>query len=168
MKRIGIFYGSTTGTTEEVAGRIAKKLKVSAGDVKSAADLSESAVADYDLLLLGTSTWGNGELQDDWYDALERLKRADLSGKMVALFGCGDSDGYEDSFCDGIGLLYLELKSTGATFIGSVSTDGYQFASSAALIEGKLVGLALDEMNESDLTDDRIEHWVSALLAALN
>ena len=41
-----------------------------------------------------TSTWGDGELQDDWYDAIKMIKTADLNGKIVALFGCGDSESY--------------------------------------------------------------------------
>lgn len=64
MKRIGIFYGSSTGTCEELAGMIADRLGVDKGDVHSADRLSADLVVRYDVLLLGTSTWGDGELQD--------------------------------------------------------------------------------------------------------
>ena len=87
----GIFYGSTTGTTGSLAGRIAEELGIAAADVHDVAGAAADAVQRYDCLLLGSSTWGCGELQDDWFGFLEGLKGQDLSGKSVALFGCGDS-----------------------------------------------------------------------------
>ena len=87
----GIFYGSTTGTTEAVAQDIAKQLGVASADVHNVADASADEANKYDLLVLGSSTWGSGELQDDWYPFLDALKAKDLAGKKVALFGCGDS-----------------------------------------------------------------------------
>ena len=57
-------------------------------------------VKKYDLLLLGSSTWGSGELQDDWPGFLDKLGKEDLSGRRVALFGCGDAGIYSDTFCD--------------------------------------------------------------------
>ena len=47
--------------------------------------------------------------------------------------------------------------------IGKVSTDGYTFDSSASAEGGEFVGLAIDEMNESDKTDGRIAAWVKSL-----
>ena len=76
MKKIGIFYGSTTGTCEDLANRIADKLEVSASDVHNVEALSVDLISGYDVLLLGSSTWGDGELQDDWYDALKKMKTA--------------------------------------------------------------------------------------------
>lgn len=164
MKKIGIFYGSSTGTCEDLANRIAGKLGVSAADVCSADKLTADKVKDYDVLILGSSTWGDGDLQDDWYDGIKVLNAADLSGKLVALFGCGDSDSYCDTFCDAVGVLYENLKGTGCTFIGNaVSTDGYSFSSSVAVVDGHFVGLALDDVNESDKTDERIDAWVAGL-----
>ena len=97
MKKTGIFYGSTTGTTESVAGMIAGKLGVSSADVHDVSKMTADMVNSYDVLLLGTSTWGDGELQDDWYDGVKLLKGLDLSGKLVGLFGCGDSESYADT-----------------------------------------------------------------------
>ena len=75
MSRIAVIYGSTTGTCETIAGTIAGKLGTS--DIFSAADLDDAKIAAYDVLVLGSSTWGDGELQDDWFDAVEVLKNAD-------------------------------------------------------------------------------------------
>ena len=164
MKKTGIFYGSSTGTCEDLANQIADKMGVAASDVHSADKLSADLVKEYDLLILGTSTWGDGELQDDWYDGIKVLKSADLSFKSIALFGCGDSESYCDTFCDGMGILYEDLKDSGCSFIGNkVGTDGYSFSSSIAVVNGAFVGLALDEVNESDKTAERIDNWTSEL-----
>ena len=164
MKKIGIFYGSSTGTCESLAEQLAGELGVAACDVHNASKLTDELVNSYDVLLLGTSTWGNGDVQDDWYDAIEVLKGMDLNGKYVALFGCGDSESFCDTFCDGMGTLYEGLKDTGCTFIGNhISTDDYSFANSVAVVDGCFVGLALDEMNESDKTAGRISDWVAEL-----
>ena len=164
MKKTGIFYGSSTGTCEDLANQIADKMGVASSDVYSADKLSADLVKEYDLLILGTSTWGDGELQDDWYDGIKVLKSADLSFKSIALFGCGDSESYCDTFCDGMGILYEDLKDSGCSFIGNkVGTDGYSFSSSLAVVNGAFVGLALDEVNESDKTAERIDNWTAEL-----
>lgn len=106
----GIFYGSTTGSTEAVAQDIARLLGVAESDLHNVADTPADEADKYDLLLFGSPTWGCGELQDDWYGFLEDLKKRDLRGKQVALFGCGDSGCYPDTFCDAIGLLYEGLQ----------------------------------------------------------
>jgi len=159
MKTI-VYYGSTTGTCEDLAGRIASALGTS--EVKSAAEFSSEA-ADYDLIVLGTSTWGEGEVQDDWCGAVDTLSSLALQGKRVAIFGCGDSSDYPDSFCGGMRTLYDAALKAGAEVVGGVSASEYSFGSSAAVIDGKFVGLALDEVNESDKTDSRIAAWVDAL-----
>lgn len=163
MKKIGIIYGSSSGTTEGVAKTIAKKLQLAKSDVYDAAKVTEAVIKEYEILLLGSSTWGDGDLQDDWEDALKILKKTDLSGKAVAIFGCGDSGSYGDTFCDAIGILYKELQETGCEFYGSVETEGYDYSSSQAEVNGKFIGLPLDETNEDDKTDERIDKWIETL-----
>lgn len=165
MKKTGIFYGSTTGTTESVARLIAEKLGVSPENVHDVSKLDVALVESYEALILGTSTWGDGELQDDWYDGIKVLKNANLSGKTIALFGCGDSESYSDTFCDGMGILFEDLKDSGCTFVGAVSDSDYTYASSVAAADGKFVGLALDDVNESDRTDARVSAWTEMLKA---
>ena len=115
-----VIYGSSTGTCEAIAEKIASKLGCEALNVQ---DLTADIVAANQNLILGTSTWGAGELQDDWYDGLKTLQGADLSGKTIALFGCGDCSSYSDTFVGGMGELYNGIKDSGAKFIGSVETD---------------------------------------------
>lgn len=167
MKKIGIIYGSSTGTCESIAQTIAEKLHIAPANVMDAGKVTTDQVAGCDVLLLGTSTWGDGELQDDWYDAIKVVKGVDLTGKTVALFGCGDSESYSDTFCDGMGILFQQLKDSGCTWIGQVPATGYTYDASVAVTDGKFVGLALDDVNESDQTEARIDSWVAALQASL-
>lgn len=163
MKKIGIFYGSSTGTTTNIAMRISEMLGLLSADVHNVAGLHIEAVNRYDILILGTPTWGIGELQDDWEIFLPKLKKMDLSGKKVALFGIGDSSSYSDTFCDGMGTLYWEVQNTGCTFCGAVPAYSYTFDASTAVINDKFVGLPIDEVNENHLTNERIAQWVSQL-----
>ncbi len=164
MKKTLVVYGSSTGTCQAIADKIGEKLGAEVVDV---ANLTDSQVSEAENLVLGTSTWGAGELQDDWYDGIEKLKAADLNGKTVALFGCGDSDSYSDTFCGGMEEIYSAVTEKGAKVVGEVSTDGYTFDDSAAVHDGKFVGLALDDVNEDDKTDDRINSWVESIKGEL-
>ena len=164
MKKTIVVYGSSTGTCQSIAETIASKLGVEAIHVTK---FDADVIAANDNLLLGTSTWGAGELQDDWYDGLNVLKAADLAGKTVAVFGCGDSESYSDTFCGAMAEIYNAAKDAGATLVGEVSTDGYTYDDSEAVVDDKFVGLALDDVNEDDKTEGRIDAWLEAIKPAL-
>lgn len=159
MAEIKIVYGSTTGCTEQAAEKIAKILGGTAINVAGADGSSFQA----DLLILGTSTWGAGDLQDDWLSAEGFLENADLKGRKVALFGLGDQCGFSDTFVDGVGTLFRMVQEKGAEVIGFTGTDGYDFLSSTAQVDGRFVGLILDDNNQPDLTDERIDAWCMQL-----
>lgn len=160
MSKTIVVYGSTTGTCESIAQTIGDQL---GAEVINVSDLTANQLAEADNIVLGTSTWGAGELQDDWYDGVNVVKSANLSGKRVALFGCGDSASYSDTFCGGMKELYDAAVAAGATVVGAVSTDGYTFDDSDAVVDGQFVGLALDDVNEDDKTSERISAWLPAL-----
>lgn len=161
MKKTIVIYGSTTGNCQQYAEEIAQKLGVS--DVKNVTDVDAGTLAEYDNLLLGTSTWGAGELQDDWYDGVEMLKQADLKGKTIALFGCGDATDYSDTFCGGMAALYDAVKDKGADIIGQVAADSYTYDDSESVIDGKFVGLAIDCSESEDETQKRLNAWVDSI-----
>lgn len=160
MSKTIVVYGSTTGTCESIAQTLGDQL---GAEVINVSDLTANQLAEADNIVLGTSTWGAGELQDDWYDGVNVVKSANLSGKRVALFGCGDSASYSDTFCGGMKELYDAAVAAGATVVGAVPTDGYTFDDSDAVVDGQFVGLALDDVNEDDKTSDRISAWLPAL-----
>lgn len=159
MKKVGIFYGSTTGNTEIIANKIADQLNVPDQSVYNVANTDIKAIKSYDVLLLGASTWGIGELQKDWISFLELLKHQNLTGKTVAIFGTGDASTFSTSFCDAIGVIYRGLKNTGCKFCGSVDASAYSFEASEASLGHRLAGLAIDDVNEPGLTDQRVEKW---------
>ncbi len=163
MKKIGIFYGSSTGNTEEVAKLIGEKLGLSSEDVHDIYR-TKASPADYEILLFGSSPTGAGDLQDDWESFLVTLKSVNLDGKKVALFACGDSATFSDTFCDTMGKIYEALKSSGCEFIGTgVSTEGYSFDDSEAVIDDTFIGLPLDPDNEGNLTESRVDAWLEKL-----
>ena len=110
-----------------------------------------------------------GEPQDDWIPILESLDSVSFDGIRIALFGHGDQVDYADNFQDGIGLLYDKMVQRGATGgLGFTSTDGYTFNASKGVRDGQFCGLALDDDNQPDLTEARIENWCDTLVSQLN
>ncbi|MDR0659260.1 MAG: flavodoxin FldA [Prevotellaceae bacterium] len=162
MSKIGIYFGSSTGNTQDAAETIASQLGVSSSDIHDVSS-AKADFSNYDVLLFGSSTWGLGDLQDDWEGFIGKASSADLNGKKVAIFGCGDSASYSDTFCDAIGKIYQAVERKGCAIIGRVSDDGYSYSSSEAFVDGKFVGLPLDADNESDKTNERISAWVSQI-----
>lgn len=166
MKKTGIFYGSATGTTEHVAREIAKAMGVSDSDIHDVAKTAPSAVAGYDVLILGSSTWGSGDLETDWFDFIAGLEVLSLEGKTVALFGCGDET-MSHTFCDAVGTLYDRIQTTGASVIGAYPADCYRFEESKAVRGGRPVGLLIDDVNHPLLTPDRVAGWATQLKGEL-
>lgn len=164
MKKIGIFYGSTTGTTAAVARKIAAALGVAEADVHNVADSAPADVAPYDLIVLGASTWGSGDVEDEMADFLHGLDVLDLTGKEIAVFGCGDET-MANTFCNAVGTIYEQVSRTGARMIGGFGTVGYDFKYSTAVPENaaEAVGLLIDDVNHPEMTDRRIADWAAQL-----
>ncbi len=141
MDKIHVVFGSTTGTTESVAAKIASALGAATFNI--AAD--DPAAFDAELLVLGSSTWGIGDLQDDWASRLDQVKGS-FAGKKVAVFGLGDSVGFADSFCVAADTIANAAKEAGATLVGDV--------------------LKLDDTNEAAQTDAKVAAWVNAIKGA--
>ena len=162
MASIGIFYGSSTGNTEDAAERIAQAF---AGDAESTevSSATEADVLGYDKIIFGASTWGTGDLQDDFEDFMGTLEGMDFSGKKVAVFGLGDQENYPDTFVDAIGIIAKAVQAAGGTIVGKTSTQGYSYDSSEAEEGDTFLGLPLDEDNQANQSQDRISAWVNQL-----
>ena len=166
MKNIGLYFGSSTGHVESIAEQVAQLLGIDSSNVYNVSNASAESVKDYDLLILGTSTWGYGDLQDDWEGFLPKLIKQDLSGKKFAVFGCGDSSSYPDTFCDAMAEIAEQVSGAGATLIGQIPASGYSYDATRCEVNGQLIGCCLDEDNESDQTADRLDTWVQAIQRA--
>ncbi len=169
MAQIGIFFGSTEGNTERVVNQVMNAL---GGESVAALHNVNSATADdmqpYNNLILACPTWEIGQLQEDWDSFIDELDDVDFSGKKVAYIGVGDADGYPDTFLDALGIIHDRIKDKGATFVGAWPTDGYTFEASKGMVDGKFLGLAIDEDNQKDLTTTRVEAWVQLIKPAFS
>tara|TARA_R110001583_G_scaffold54_6_gene613 strand:- start:1615 stop:2178 length:564 start_codon:yes stop_codon:yes gene_type:complete len=167
--RTGIIFGTDTGNTEDIANRISEQLKQYdiEADIHNISDTSPEQFSHYDLLILGIPTWDFGGIQGDWDDFESALQPLDLTRQVIALYGLGDQFGYGDYFVDAMGWLYNHLKHSGAQFVGYWPTSGYEFdASLATLEDGRLFcGLAIDEDQQFELTDERVNRWVSQIVS---
>jgi flavodoxin I len=163
MPRIGIFYGSTTGNTQAAADLISQAFGAEAAAPEGIFGIIPEDLIGFDLLILGSSTWGYGDLQDDWEAVLPKLDQIDLTGRKVALFGLGDQDGYPDTFVDALGIIAEKVRERGGEIVGTLDTDGYTFDSSKAVENGIFVGLPLDEDNQPEMTAPRVAAWTARL-----
>ncbi|MGY2575204.1 flavodoxin FldB [Vibrio sp. C8] len=164
--KIGLFYGSTTCYTEMAAEKMRAIIGDELLDIHNVKETPLSLMSDYDLLILGISTWDFGEIQEDWNELWDQIDGVPLNGKSVALFGLGDQEGYGEWYLDAMGLLHDEIKKTGANIIGYWPVEGYTFEASKALTEDgtQFVGLALDEDSQYELSDERIATWIEQVL----
>ncbi|WP_017305678.1 flavodoxin FldA [Spirulina subsalsa] len=164
MAKIGLFYGTQTGNTETIAELIQQ---VFGGDsVVTLQDISKAEAGDfeqYECLIIGCPTWNVGELQSDWEGFYDELDEINFSGKKVAYFGAGDQIGYADNFQDAMGILEEKISQNGGKTVGYWPTNGYDFNESKAVKNNRFVGLALDEDNQSDLTESRVKAWVAQI-----
>ena len=162
MKKIGIFYGSTTGNTESASEKIQEQI---GGDIVDIYDVESAKAEDvekYDNLVFGIPTWNIGELQEDWEDFIGLIEgdKINLEGKKVAFFGAGDQEGYPDTFGDALGIIYdLVIEKQGIPVADKWPTDGYEFDESKGLRNDCFVGMITDEDNQSELTDERVEKF---------
>ncbi len=156
-----IIFGSDGGATKGVASKISKKCQGRSVDIK---DATTDDFENCHLLILGSPTYGDGTLQTDWEDNIDKLRSANLKGKRVALFGTGDQQAYPTSFLNAMGILYDEVSDLGAQVVGFTDTAGFDYLESTAERDGKFVGLALDLDTQSGMTEKRVTAWLSQLL----
>jgi flavodoxin II len=167
--KIGLFYGSTTCYTEMAAEKIQASLGEELVELINIKDCSLDECLNYDILIMGISTWDYGELQEDWESKWQDVANLNLSGKVVALYGMGDQVGYSEWYQDALGMLHEQLLETGCHIIGFWPNQGYEFTASKALTNNnsQFVGLAIDDENQYQETDTRIEQWTNQILDEL-
>lgn len=115
--KILVGYFSMSGSTEEIANLVKENLSESQHEIVLE-DLTLMEAADlenYDNMVIGAYTWGDGELPDEALDFYEDLDGLDLSGKKVAIFGSGDTSYPE--FCEAVVILEDKFKERGAEIV---------------------------------------------------
>jgi len=175
MAAIGIFFGTSTGNTQDVADKIYEAFGPDVAaepvDVDGLDDGQiGSAFLEHGALVVGTPTWNTGAdtersgtgWDELYYGKLPELKSG-LQGKKVAVFGLGDQVSYAENYADATGELYDVFESLGCKMLGTWGMDGYEHEASKSIRGDKFCGLLLDQVNQEDLTDERVETWVVQL-----
>lgn len=169
---IGIFFGTSTGSTEEAADLISAEF----GDLASAPieiDEAQGSVAarfaEFDSLVVGTPTWNTGadeERSGTGWDEIyySEMQELSIAGKKVAVFGLGDQISYSENYADATGELHDVFEGLGCKMIGYTSQEGYEHDASKAIRGDAFCGLLLDAVNEEEMTEDRVKGWVAQLL----
>ena len=172
MKKIGLFFGTDSGTTRLIAKKIAKALGPELADKPLNVNrISVEDMMQYPVLILGTPSYGEGSLPGkssgieagSWEEFLPQIEYLDFSDKVVALYGLGDQEKYYHHFADAVIQLYDVLKRQGATIVGEWSTEGYEFEHSKSVVDDKFVGLIIDNGYQGLLTDGRIKDWLAQI-----
>lgn len=172
MSKIGIFFGTDTGSTRLIAKMMSKKLGEEFADKPLNVNrISVDDMLRYDTLILGTPSYGEGRLPGkstgiaagSWEEFLPQLEGKDLSGKLVAFYGLGNQEKYPERFADAMVQLYEQFAARGAEVVGAWSTEGYEFESSKSVVDGRFVGLVLDQNSQRLLTEERVEVWLDMI-----
>lgn len=172
MQKIGMFFGTETGTTRLIAKKIYKLL----GDDVAAKPINVNRITaddmlQYDALILGTPSYGVGDipglsagcLERNWEEFLAQLGSPDLSGKRIAMFGLGAQERYAERFASSLIALYNVFAGFGAEMIGDWPIDDYSFEHSASVVDGRFVGLVIDQRTQGMLTEARLKTWVGQI-----
>lgn len=168
MSKIAIFYGPIGGAVNRVANKIKDAIGQDKVEMVAVKNATVAEIEKFDKIIFGVSTvgkdtWDSEYSNNDWGKFLSEIGKTNYAEKTIAVFGLGDHITYAHGFVDHIGVLGKELVKHGASLVGKVSTDGYEFEESEAVIDGEFMGLAIDEDFEPELTDERVAHWIKLI-----
>ena len=171
MNKLGIIFGTDTGTTRLIAKKMWKALGAKATKPVNINRVTIEEFLAYDALILGTPSYGEGQVPGvstgietgSWEEFLPQLDTIDLTGKKIALYGLGNQDKYTDRFASGMNQLYQIMLNRGAEIVGRWPTDGYSFEHSDSVHDGEFVGLVLDQNNQAMMTEARISQWLEMI-----
>lgn len=171
MSKMGVFVGTAGGTSMKIVDALVSDFGVEEDAVVNMEEDFDDVddMLEYDVLFLGSSTWGQGDPHFSWVDLLLEIPEdeVDFSGKTVAFFGAGDCKKHGENFCSALGKLHKVFTKAGANAVGFIPKELYDYEHSLAEIDGKFCGCGIDEHNESDKTQERIGAWIEQLKAEL-
>lgn len=173
MANVGIFFGTSTGSTGEVADMIKKELGDDADgpfDIETLEGSLQENFGKYAALIVGTPTWNTGadvERSGTGWDEIyyKSMQLVNLQGKKVAVFGLGDQVSYAENYADATGELHDVFQGLGAQMFGYTSMEGYEHEDSKAIRGDKFCGLLCDMVNQEELSEERVQKWVAQLRA---
>lgn len=167
MKKLGIYYGTTSGTTTGIVDELEFYLRKENYQVYNVKNGIED-LSTYENLILVSPTYKIGKLQQDWENILPELEKIDFNGKIVGLIGLGNQFSFSESFVSGLKILYDIVIKNGGKVIGFSSISDYQFEESNSIIDNKFVGLIIDEVNNGAKTPQKIKQWLDEIKPLFN
>ncbi|XKE96277.1 flavodoxin [Metaplanococcus flavidus] len=152
MKRVLILYASSTGNTEEIASLLEENINRDEFDIvmknMEMGEVDAEELLHYDGILFGTYTYDDGDLPFETEVFTDRLAALDLSGKVIGVFGSGDTAYYQ--FCEAVDVMKEEFKRLNAIVIEeSVKVDLYPDEEEELLSIKKLADLFQQNLTES-------------------
>jgi len=165
MKKIALIYWPKKGSTEAAAKMIYEKFDKDIIDIFTITEINTAEFAMYDAFIIGGSTVGADNWEDTyksrWNDFYAKVEKAEIKGKPFAMYGLGNQVLYPHHFVNGMAFLKEIFENSGAVLKGLWPVEGYTFSDSESVENGNFYGLALDFDNQANLTDKRIDDWVS-------
>jgi len=160
MAKVGVVFGSNDGDAKRVAEYVAAKFD---SEILNATELSADFLNSHEKLIFVASTHKVGELQKDFKAKLDVIAAAKLSGKTLALVGVGGSVRHPNDFNSGLAEFLPVIK--GANLVGQTEVDDeYKFNKSAAIVDGKFLGLITD-VKVGDGWQARADKWAESVKA---
>lgn len=163
MSPVGVFYGSSSGITENIAGLVLDSLNIPDSEIFDVAECNHLIPGKFNNLVFGASTWGIGALQEDMQIYLRKLDFSILKNSRISLFGTGDAGNYPYTFVDGLGIMFRMFKIAELEIVGDWDDTEYDFYKSLAFSDGKFQGLVIDIQNQPELTTKRVEKWTEKI-----
>ena len=173
LAKVGIFFGTSTGSTGSVADMIKEELGDEADgpfDIETLEGSVQENFGKYPALIVGTPTWNTGadtERSGTGWDEIyySSMQQLNLKGKKVAVFGLGDQESYSENYADATGELHDVFQTLGGQMMGYTSQEGYEHDDSKAIRGDKFCGLLCDMVNQEELSEGRVQNWVAQLKA---
>lgn len=145
--QILITYATNTGNTETVAETLSDYIKTTFPDheitLTDMDELHPSDFLNYDLIFIGSSTWGEGEFNEIAEEFFEKLNNEDINLSKIrfAIFGLGDS--FYKNFCTVVELMSEQLAHKKANLHSTTyKLDGFP----------------------DDDSDNRLKEWAESIL----
>lgn len=168
MNKVLLVYWPLQGNVEIAAEKIASALNDYSITRKSIGDVTPEDLIENDNWIIGGSTvgshvWMDADDTNKWFAFFNMLDDMDLKTKTIAFYGLGDQILYPHHFVDGLGVFLEEFEKRDASIVGQWPVEGYNFYDSEGVKDGFFHGLALDEDQQPELTEERISNWIKQI-----
>ncbi|MBM3434988.1 MAG: flavodoxin FldA [Bacteroidetes bacterium] len=172
MHKIALIFWPEGGNVEGVADKIVAGLPGIEVNKISLSKMDARELADAGLWIIGGSTvgahiWQDADDSNRWLSFFKMLDQFDMKAKTVAFFGLGDQVLYPYHFVNGLGILQEEFEKRNTRIIGQWPVNGYEFKDSDGMKDGMFFGLALDEDQQEEATDERIAGWLKLITSEI-